>query len=240
MHPKILHKARIADMLRDEKRSEFWNESARYQRFPSPTTSPEVSVDVCREVRLLTLQKKDPPKNKGGRPKGVKNNAGHGWGGKRVGAGRKKGEAPVVKKNSPAVKNNAGHGWGGKRVGAGRKKGEAPVVEKNSPVVKSKKPRKKGSGSYKKRDYPWMTDQTKIEFTFKKNKTTATYAGNNKWTWDFGGNPQTDSISRFAGDWIRHLVSTQKIAKGGTSKNGWDVCNQPGHARGDWENYGNC
>ena len=208
MHPKILHKARIADMLRDEKRSEFWNESARYQRFPSPTTSPEVSVDVCREVRLLTLQKKDPPKNKGGRPKGVK--------------------------------NNAGHGWGGKRVGAGRKKGEAPVVEKNSPAVKSKKPRKKGSGSYKKRDYPWMTDQTKIEFTFKKNKTTATYAGNNKWTWDFGGNPQTDSISRFAGDWIRHLVSTQKIAKGGTSKNGWDVCNQPGHARGDWENYGNC
>ena len=169
MHPKILHKARIADMLRDEKRSEFWNESARYQRFPSPTTSPEVSVDVCREVRLLTLQKKNPP---------------------------------VVKK--------------------------------------SKKPRKKGSGSYKKRDYPWMTDQTKIEFTFKKNKTTATYAGNNKWTWDFGGNPQTDSISRFAGDWIRHLVSTQKIAKGGTSKNGWDVCNQPGHARGDWENYGNC
>ena len=169
MHPKILYNKRIADMLRDEKRSEFWNESAKYQRFGHPVQDDrEASVDVCREVRLQMLQK----------------------------------GSSVVKKRT--------------------------------------KPRKKGSGIYKKRDYPWMTEKTKIEFTFKKNKTTATYAGNNKWTWDFDGNPQTDTISRFAGDWIRHLISTQRITKGGTSKNGWDVCNQPGHARGDWENYGNC
>ena len=38
MHPKILHNSRITDMLLDKKRTEFWNDSARYQRFPSPNS----------------------------------------------------------------------------------------------------------------------------------------------------------------------------------------------------------
>lgn len=42
MHPKILYNTRIADSLRDEKRAEFWNDSARYQRFsPAETSSDE-------------------------------------------------------------------------------------------------------------------------------------------------------------------------------------------------------
>ncbi len=36
MHTKVLHSAHVEEVMRDKKRAEFWNDSARYQRFSPP------------------------------------------------------------------------------------------------------------------------------------------------------------------------------------------------------------
>ena len=53
MHPKILHNAR-SDILRDEKRAEFWNDSARYQKFAH--TEPLRPLRFCgvKEEHTIT------------------------------------------------------------------------------------------------------------------------------------------------------------------------------------------
>ena len=57
MHPKILHNAR-SDILRDEKRAEFWNDSARYQRFsPAETISDEENFQDADEGPLDSIRR---------------------------------------------------------------------------------------------------------------------------------------------------------------------------------------